>query len=147
MKKVSGVESVEVSLEKAMTDIRLAPGNTVTLTQVRNILRSSGFNAREATVTAAGHAQVKGDQLLIDLAPAHVVLTVDPGPAGSAADKARSFAEQDVEVTGVIRQGDTITIGAIARRQGGAPVADMRPESRERDRGGVRQRGAGVPDT
>ena len=119
MNKLPGVESVEVSLEKAVTDIRLRPGNTVTLAKVREIIRSSGFNAREATVTGAGRAYSKGDQLLIDLAPARMVLTIEPGAASSAADEARTLAAagpQDVGFTGVVGQADTIALGTITRR-------------------------------
>jgi len=119
MKKVPGIETVEVSLEKAITDIRLAPANTVTLSQVRDIIRSSGFNAREATVTATGRLHLKNNQLLIDLAPTRLVLTIDPGAAGTATADARKIADssaQDVEISGVIRQGDSISLTRIARR-------------------------------
>jgi hypothetical protein len=130
IEKVDGIESVEVSLVKAVTDIRLRPGNTVTLEQVRGIIRSSGFNAREATVTASGRVFVKNDQLLVDLAPARALLTIQPGAAGGAAAEARTFAgssAQDVEVRGVIRAGNAISLTSIARRD---IVSLMRDPSR-----------------
>ena len=119
MKKVAGIESVEVSLEKGSTDIRLRPGNTVTLTQIREIIRSSGFNAREATVTASGRVYLKNDQAWIDLAPARAQLTVQPHPADGMVAEARRLAgsaPQDVDVRGVIREGDAISLTSITRR-------------------------------
>src|SRR5215210_3680953 len=113
MKKVSGIEAVEVSLEKAVTDIRLAPGNTVTLAQIRDIIRSNGFNAREATVTAAARMRLEKAQLLADLAPARLVLTIEPAGTRAATSEARKIAAsgaQDVEISGVVRQGDSISL-------------------------------------
>jgi len=57
IKKVPGVESVDVSLERAVTDIHFKPGNDVTLAQVRGILERSGFNGREASVRTAVSAK------------------------------------------------------------------------------------------
>jgi hypothetical protein len=119
MKKVTGIEAVEVSLEKAVTDIRLAAGNTVTLAQIRDIIRSNGFNAREATVTASGRMRLEKDQLLVDLAPARVVLTIEPAAAGAAMIDARKIAAsgaQEVEISGVIPKGDSISLAKITRR-------------------------------
>jgi hypothetical protein len=54
MLKVKGVEGVEVSLRRALADIRLKPGNSVSLDQLRQIVKSNGFTAAEAVVTAVG---------------------------------------------------------------------------------------------
>ena len=54
VRKLSGVQSVEVSLERAVTQIRLNPGNSVTLAQLRKIVKDGGFNSGAADVEVVG---------------------------------------------------------------------------------------------
>ena len=54
MQKVDGVESVELSLERAEADIRLRPDNRSSLDRFRQIVKANGFEPKEATVTAVG---------------------------------------------------------------------------------------------
>jgi hypothetical protein len=54
MQKLNGVESVEMSLERASATIRLRPGNRVSLPALRQIVKDNGFRATEATVTGVG---------------------------------------------------------------------------------------------
>ena len=43
LKKLSGVESVEVSLNKALATIKLKPGNTISVPQLWRLLRDKGY--------------------------------------------------------------------------------------------------------
>jgi len=54
IKKITGVESVNVSLKQGLTSIRLKPGNTVTLEQVRKAIQADGFAPKDARVEAIG---------------------------------------------------------------------------------------------
>lgn len=54
IKKIAGVESVNVSLKQGVTSIRLKPGNTATLAQVRKAIQADAFSPREARITALG---------------------------------------------------------------------------------------------
>ena len=54
MRKVDGVESVDVSLERASAAINLRPGNRITLAQLRQIIKNNGFVSKDVQVTAAG---------------------------------------------------------------------------------------------
>ena len=54
VQKVDGVESVQLSLERAEADIRLKPENHVSLDQFRRIVKGNGFEPREAKVTVSG---------------------------------------------------------------------------------------------
>ena len=51
VQKVDGVESVQLSLERAEADIRLKPENRVSLDQFRRIVKGNGFEPREAKVS------------------------------------------------------------------------------------------------
>ena len=61
LKKISGVESVEVSLNKGLATMKLAPGNTVRLDQVWDTIKNNGFTTKETRVVARGEvSNVKG---------------------------------------------------------------------------------------
>jgi hypothetical protein len=63
--KLAGVESADVSLEKASADIRLKPDNRITMTQLREVLKQNGYPTRDAQVEARGRIiQGAGKQVL-----------------------------------------------------------------------------------
>src|SRR6188472_1550267 len=63
VQKVDGVESVELSLERAEADIRLKPENRVSLDHFRRIVKGNGFEPREAKVTVNGSLRNAGGKL------------------------------------------------------------------------------------
>ena len=67
VKKLDGVESVEVSLEKASADIRLKAGNKITLPQLRKIIRQSGYPTKDAHVEARGTFVERNGKPALDL--------------------------------------------------------------------------------
>jgi len=67
IKKLDGVESVDVSLEKASADIRLKPGNAITLPQLRRIIRQSGYPTKEAHIEARGTVVERNGKPALDL--------------------------------------------------------------------------------
>lgn len=52
--EVEGVRSVAVSLKDGLTILELREGNTVTLAQLRTLLKSNGLVLRDANVVARG---------------------------------------------------------------------------------------------
>ena len=54
MQKVNGVESARVSLKEGLTILELRPNNTVTLSQLRTVIRNNGFVSKEAQIVAKG---------------------------------------------------------------------------------------------
>ena len=54
VRKLEGVESVKVSLNDGLAEVRLAPGNRVTVDQLREIIRSKGFTLKDAGVVVTG---------------------------------------------------------------------------------------------
>ena len=57
IRKLQGVESVEVSLDRGVASIQLGRGNRVTLQQLRQLVKHSGFASRETAVTVIGELQ------------------------------------------------------------------------------------------
>ncbi|PYX32391.1 MAG: hypothetical protein DMG80_08450 [Acidobacteria bacterium] len=58
LKSVSGVDSVEVSLEKGLASVRMKPGNTATLKQINGAISKNG-----------SMLQVSGSNEMLELVP------------------------------------------------------------------------------
>ena len=54
LRKVAGVESVEVSLNKGLATVKLKAGNTVEPQQLWEVVRKNGFTPKEARVVVRG---------------------------------------------------------------------------------------------
>ena len=54
LKSVSGVDTVDVSLEKGLAVVKLKPGNTATLKQLNEAIAKNGFTMKDSTATVAG---------------------------------------------------------------------------------------------
>lgn len=131
VRKVQGVQSVDVSLKAGRVTIALAAGNPLTLDQLRHIIEKAGFTPKEATVTAdgalvddRGHAALRvsgtGETLL---------LTAPPGDA-RAYDEAhrRVGAQASVEVDGRVNPpaaGQPQYLAITAMRSPVAPRASV----------------------
>ena len=94
IKKLDGVESVDVSLEKATADVRLGPGNTITLPQLRRIIRQSGYPTKDAHVEARGTLVERNGKPTLDL---------QNGSFLELAARPTAPADGVVDVTGVSR--------------------------------------------
>lgn len=78
LKGVPGVDSVAVSLNQGLASVKLKPGNTVTMEQLRKAVEKNGFVTKQAEVTVRGkllfsgkpRLQVLGTDETYDLTPA-----------------------------------------------------------------------------
>lgn len=105
--KIPGVESVDVSLERALTDVRLKPGNSITLPQLRQVIRNNGFNPKEATVTAVGSPIVRDGQPAFEVSGIRTVWLLAPDERYRAvyddvAKRATAPPAPPVEIIGVV---------------------------------------------
>ena len=101
IKKLDGVESVDVSLEKASADIHLRPGNRITLPQLRKLIRQSGYPTRDAQVDARGTFVERDGKPALDLQNGSFLeLSARPSTAaaGAADVTGISRVEKDREV-------------------------------------------------
>jgi hypothetical protein len=88
IKKLDGVDSVDVSLERATADIRLKPGNGITLPQLRRIIRQAGYPTKDAQVEARGIVIDRNGKPALDLQNGSflVVAAVPAAPLTGIAD-------------------------------------------------------------
>lgn len=99
VKKMEGVESVDVSLNEGKAVIRLKPGNAVTLAQIRKAVAEKGFTPKEARIEAVGDLHVsKEGELRFAVKGAGESFPVEPTTRAQWRDK----AGRDVQVTGVV---------------------------------------------
>jgi len=68
--KLSGVESVEVSLNKGLATVKLKPGNALTVEQFWETVRQNGFTPKETSVVARGDVIQSSGKLQLKLSSA-----------------------------------------------------------------------------
>ena len=78
LKKVSGVDSVDVSLNKGLATVKLKPGNAVSVQQLWQLIHQQGYTPKSTAVSARGDLEnsphglqlkVSGTNQIIALAP------------------------------------------------------------------------------
>jgi copper chaperone CopZ len=107
VQKVDGVESVQLSLERAEAEIRLKPENRVSLDQFRRIVKGNGFEPREAKVTVSGSLRNAGGKLTCEVpgTTAPLVISVDgSAPAAYKQLESSAAAGAAVEITGTVER-------------------------------------------
>jgi copper chaperone CopZ len=85
LKKLDGVESIELLPDKGTAEIRLKADNKITLRQVRGIVKSTGYTPGDAAITARGRITGAGATAAFDLLNGSTLPIVegakDPGAA------------------------------------------------------------------
>ena len=95
MRKLEGVASVDVSLEKGFIDIRLKADDSVTLPQLRRIIRSNGNETKDAQISGRGRIVDRDGKPVVDLLNGST-MDLDTLPDGAPGGV--------VEITGVSRE-------------------------------------------
>ncbi len=106
MKKVRGVESVDVSLNKGEALIRLKPGNTVTVEQIRQVVIDNGFTPKDSDVEVAGTVIERNGKPALAVTGLDLVylLEDDRGGRGKAEELWRHARGKEVLVKGHLPQ-------------------------------------------
>jgi copper chaperone CopZ len=65
LKKISGVDSVDVSLNKGLATIKLKPGNEIRPEEFWETIRRNGFTPKAAHVLVRGEVLGGGDQFKV----------------------------------------------------------------------------------
>ena len=64
VEKLDGVDKAEVSLDEGRVTVRFAPGNTVTIAELRRTIRHQGFTPKEARLTLSARIEIRGGALM-----------------------------------------------------------------------------------
>ena len=103
LKKVTGVESVDVSLNKGLATVKLKPGNTVSVPQLWQLIHEKGYTPKATTVSVRGDlAKVQGRlQLKVSGTGETLALVGDPRNATAYREATKKLG-QTVIVQGVM---------------------------------------------
>jgi copper chaperone CopZ len=87
LKKVPGVESVDVSLNKGLATVKLKPGNVVSVPQLWQLLRDKGYTPKVTTVLVRGELAEAQGRLQLKVSGTKDVLALVGDPKNAAAYK------------------------------------------------------------
>ena len=102
LKSVSGVDSVDVSLEKGLAVVKMKPGNTVTLKQLNDAITKNGFTMKDSTATVTGTVVTTDGKATLRVSGSNDVLQLLP-QSGVTRDAASVV--KTVVVEGTIPEG------------------------------------------
>jgi copper chaperone CopZ len=100
LKSVTGVDSVDVNLEKGLASVKMKPGNSITLKQLNDAIAKNGFTMKESTATIAGKVVVVNGKTALQVAGSGEMLELVPD--SSSTPIATAFAGKSVLAEGTI---------------------------------------------
>lgn len=103
LKKVPGVESVEVSLNKGLATVKLRPGNTVSVPQLWQVIHKNGYTPKATTVLVRGTVENTQGRVQLKISGTNdtLALTNDAGKPAAFAEAEKKVG-QTVMVQGVM---------------------------------------------
>jgi len=103
LKKVAGVESVEVSLNKGLATVKLKPGNTVSVAQLWELIHKNGYTPKATVVSVKGDLANANGHLQLRVSGTKETLTLTADPKNPAAyGGALNKLDQIVVIQGVM---------------------------------------------
>src|ERR1700733_14570287 len=95
LKKVAGVESVEVSLNKGLATVKLKPGNGVSVPQLWELIHKNGYTPKTPALSVRGEVtNVNGIlQLKVSAAKDTLLLAADPKNAAAFGDVSKNIGQ------------------------------------------------------
>ncbi len=108
LKKIPGVESVDVSLNKGLATVKLKPGNVATIAQFWETIRRNGFTPKQTKVVVRGSLLNSGNKLNLKLSGSNQnhELVVD----AALRDKLTKVVNQTISLEGTFTPGKDATI-------------------------------------
>jgi copper chaperone CopZ len=106
LKKVTGVDSVEVSLNKGLATMKLKPGNAVSVPQLWQLLHEKGYTPKVTMVSVRGELVDKQGSVKLKVSGTRDILTLvsDPKNPAPYSDASKKLG-QTVTVQGLMMPG------------------------------------------
>ena len=110
IKKIPGVESVDVSLNKGLAAVKLKPGNVATIKQFWETIRKNGFTPKQTRVVVRGSLLNSGSNLSLKVSGSNQnhQLVADAG----LRDKLAKVVNQTISLEGTFTPGKDAAIMA-----------------------------------
>lgn len=108
LKKIPGVESVDVSLNKGLATVKLKPGNTASIAQFWETVRRNGFTPKQTKVVVRGSLLNSSNNLSLKVSESNqshpLVLDV------SLRDKLAKVVNQTISLEGTFTPGKDVAL-------------------------------------
>jgi hypothetical protein len=101
LKSVSGVDAVDVSLEKGLANVKMKPGNTATFKQLQEAITKNGFTMKPSNVIVAGKLVMVNGQPQLQVSGSNDVLTLT---ADAKQAEVNRLADKSVLVEGTLNE-------------------------------------------
>lgn len=103
IKKIPGVESVDVSLNKGLATVKLKPGNVATVQQFWETVRRNGFTSKQTQVVVRGAVLNSGNKMHLRVLGSHHTyeLLADAGVANRLA----KLVDRTISLAGTLTPG------------------------------------------
>jgi hypothetical protein len=101
LKSVSGVDTVDVSLEKGLANVKMKPGNTATFKQLQEAITKNGFTMKPSDVIVAGKIIMVNGQPQLQVSGSNDVLSLN---AGTTQAEVNTLADKSVLVQGTLNE-------------------------------------------
>ena len=85
LRKVAGVESVEVSLNKGLATVKLKPGNTVSVPQLWELIHKNGYTSKATAVSVRGELSTAQGRLALKVSGTKDIIPLGADPKNPAA--------------------------------------------------------------
>jgi hypothetical protein len=102
LKSVSGVDSVDVSLEKGLAVVKMKSGNTASLKQLNEAITKNGFTMKDSTATVAGTVVITDGKATLRVSGSNDLLQLVPQ---SSTPTVTSIVGKTVVVEGTLPEG------------------------------------------
>jgi len=78
LKSVSGVDGVDVSLDKGLASVKMKPGNAATFRQLQEAITKNGFTMKPSNVSVAGNIVMTNGQPQLQVSGSNDVVKLIP---------------------------------------------------------------------
>ena len=118
LKSVSGVEAVDVSLEKGLASVKMKPGNGATFKQLQEAITKNGFTMKSSNVSVAGKIVMTNGQPQLRVSGSNDLLNLIPDTLQTT--NVDTMADKQVLVGGTLNEAtkgkapDTIRYRSIS---------------------------------
>jgi len=102
LKSVSGVDSVDVSLEKGLASVKMKPGNAATFKQLQEAITKNGFTMKPSNVSVVGKIVKVNGQPQLQVSGSNDLVSLIPDNPQTA--NVNSMADKSVLVEGTLNE-------------------------------------------
>jgi len=106
LKKVPGVETVNVSLNQGLATVKLKPGNTLSVPRFWELLHEKGYTPKATAISVRGEVSGTPGTLQLKVTGTNDILNLVPDPKNAAGfNEAAGKVGQSVVIQGVMTPG------------------------------------------